>query len=260
MLFRKLIMFSALLSLGACTSAVFPDVIEDDQARIEGKIVAENSSASVKTKKIVREMPKEGAVLTGDIQNVAYEDDEEVKMDTVLTEASVNEQKDEVLAAKTVPVVKKDINTEEQKVEVAENSVKDEKVEQVQPVIEEDAQPSVSYRAETIYFANGSAVVDASYNAALRRIVKEAKANDAVVRVLGFASSRTRNTDVISHKLANFKVSMERAQNVANALRRAGLSVDKIEIEALSDSAPVYLEVMPEGERLNRRAEIYITY
>ena len=75
-----------------------------------------------------------------------------------------------------------------------------------------------------------------------------------------FASSRTRNTDAVSHKLANFKVSMDRAQNVAQALRKAGLAAEYIEVEALSDTAPVYLEVMPEGERLNRRAEIYITY
>ncbi len=77
---------------------------------------------------------------------------------------------------------------------------------------------------------------------------------------MGYASSRTRNTDAVTHKLANFKISSERAQNVANALRRAGLKADMIEVEALSDSAPVYQEVMPEGERLNRRAEIYIAY
>jgi len=53
---------------------------------------------------------------------------------------------------------------------------------------------------------------------------------------------------------------MERAQNVALALKRAGVSADKISIEAMSDSAPAYQEVMPEGERLNRRAEIYIAY
>ena len=60
--------------------------------------------------------------------------------------------------------------------------------------------------------------------------------------------------------MANFRVSAARAENVANALRRAGMPASKIKVEALSDSNPAYLEVMPEGERLNRRAEIYISY
>ena len=77
---------------------------------------------------------------------------------------------------------------------------------------------------------------------------------------MGFASSRTRNTDIVSHKLANFNISLQRAQNVAKALQRAGLGSQNIKIEALSDTAPVYLEVMPEGEKMNRRAEVYISY
>ena len=44
------------------------------------------------------------------------------------------------------------------------------------------------------------------------------------------------------------------------ALARAGVSVDRIVSQAMSDSMPMYQEVMPEGERLNRRAEIYLTY
>ncbi len=66
--------------------------------------------------------------------------------------------------------------------------------------------------------------------------------------------------DAATHKLANFKVSSERAQNVAAALKKAGVPASKIVVEALSDTAPAYQEVMPEGERLNRRAEVYISY
>ena len=86
------------------------------------------------------------------------------------------------------------------------------------------------------------------------------KNNNARIRVLGYASSRTRNTDIVTHKMANFKISSERAENVAAALRRAGVPARNITVEALSDTAPAYLEVMPEGERLNRRAEIYVSY
>ncbi|MFR8206315.1 MAG: hypothetical protein ACLU99_08235 [Alphaproteobacteria bacterium] len=59
----------------------------------------------------------------------------------------------------------------------------------------------------------------AKYNGNIRKIVKEAKANNATVTVYGYASSRTRNTDVVSHKMANFRVSLARAESVAAALR-----------------------------------------
>ena len=62
------------------------------------------------------------------------------------------------------------------------------------------------------------------------------------------------------HKLANFKVSADRATNTAKALRRFGVDANNITTQALSDSMPMYQEVMPEGERLNRRAEIYLAY
>ena len=120
--------------------------------------------------------------------------------------------------------------------------------------------PSVTYLAETFYFDNGGSALAAGSNAKIRQIVREAKRNNAFVRVMGFASSRTRNTDMASHKMANFKVSQERAEAVAAALRRAGMPASKILVEAMSDNRPAYLEVMPEGERLNRRAEVYISY
>jgi outer membrane protein OmpA-like peptidoglycan-associated protein len=120
--------------------------------------------------------------------------------------------------------------------------------------------PTMHYLAETIYFDNGSATVSSSYQSALRKIARLAKENKATVTVYGFASSRTRDTDPASHKLANFKVSLQRAENTAKALRRAGVPSQRILTQALSDSSPMYQEVMPEGERLNRRAEIYLTY
>lgn len=145
---------------------------------------------------------------------------------------------------------------------VAEDEDMSEEETIVEPTVmtQDDGTPSVSYRLETFYFENGSSTLDSKYNSKIREIAKMAKNKKAMVKVLGYASSRTRNTDAASHKLANFKVSSERAQSVANALKRNGLSMDKIEVEALSDSDPAYQEVMPEGERLNRRVEIYIEY
>lgn len=120
--------------------------------------------------------------------------------------------------------------------------------------------PSVFYLAETILFDNGSSTVSRIYFKTLQNIVKEAKAHKAKIVVQGFASSRTRNTDIITHKTTNLKVSVSRAENVAKVLQRYGMPKSSIITEGLSDSRPLYKEVMPEGERLNRRAEIYISY
>lgn len=147
-----------------------------------------------------------------------------------------------------------EVKTEELSVttldEVAESNVLPEKV----------FVPSVTYQLDTFYFANGSSFLEADYRERIRKIVRAAKKDNAHVRVVGHASSRTNDTDIATHKLVNFEVSQKRAEAVAAELRRAGLPAELISVEAMSDSAPAYLEVMPEGERLNRRVEVFISY
>jgi OOP family OmpA-OmpF porin len=77
---------------------------------------------------------------------------------------------------------------------------------------------------------------------------------------LGHASSRTRATDVATHKLINFNVSYERAQNVMNYLIKNGVKAEDISFEALSDSKPVASEAMPTGEQMNRRVEVFASH
>ena len=234
---------AAVLALNACASAVFPD-FEDD-----GEIMVSEGG------RIVRKIPKEGSSLRADTENAAYEEDDEDLNDSV--EEIVAEE--EVEAAKSTPVAVDEIG--EEPMDEDEEQQEADATPDVDALIGVQAVgPSVSYRLDTFYFDNGSAVLSGKYNSSLRKIVREAKANNASVIVYGHSSSRTRNTDPASHKLANFKISLERAQSVAAALRRAGMPADKIVVEALSDSAPAYQEVMPEGERLNRRAEVYIAY
>ena len=177
-----------------------------------------------------------------------------------------------VVPSKTTPVVITDIDLKE--MDAADNKTKIIKpiseTKTILPVKKEQkvikgkiavsAEPSVFYLAETVYFNNGGSSVDSSYYKKLRQIVKEAKAHNGKIIVQGFASSRTKNTDVITHKMANLKVSVARAENIAKILAQYGMPKNRIITEGLSDSRPVYQEVMPEGERLNRRAEIYISY
>ncbi len=247
--------------LSSCSSAVFPDVIEDEEDTIVNDNGEDSSFVGHKSKKIELSMPEEGESLKADDKNVAYDE----------------ERPDIPFAAKTKPVKKEELkaNKKEAEKQLSENKAakqdkpaekvaipakKDVIVPQV-TAVEENTVPSVSYRLDTFYFNNGSSSLDSQYNKQIRNIVKLAKSKkNAIVIVKGYASSRTRNTDPVSHKLANFKVSQARAQSVAKALMSYGLSADKIQTEALSDSMPAYQEVMPEGERLNRRAEVYIMY
>lgn len=237
---------SAVLLLNACANAVFPEIEDEEEITVgEGG-------------RVVRTLPKEGNSLKADEANRAYEGEEESETPANDSVEQIIEKDESVAAVETKPVLS------EEKTAPKQESDKTAKAPEVSvsdmSILTESSAPSVSYRLDTFYFADGSSVLDSEYNGNIRKIVKEAKANNATVTVYGYASSRTRNTDVVSHKMANFRVSLARAESVAAALRRAGLPASRITVEALSDTASAYLEVMPEGERLNRRAEVYISY
>jgi outer membrane protein OmpA-like peptidoglycan-associated protein len=78
------------------------------------------------------------------------------------------------------------------------------------------------------------------------------------IRVVGHASSRTANMPVEKHLELIFDKSQQRANAVAQELIHAGIPADRVLIEAVGDSQPVYYESMPQGEEGNRRAEIFV--
>jgi flagellar motor protein MotB len=63
--------------------------------------------------------------------------------------------------------------------------------------------------------------------------------------------------DPVKHKMVNYGVSVNRADKIANELRKMGVEPESIIVDARSDSMPLYYEIMPSGEAGNRRAEIY---
>ena len=243
-------MIAVMLLLSGCSSMIFPDFEDDSDVIVD-------EGGNVEVRKV-----EDKGILVADKENAAYEEEKpkEVILDTVekiepAKVVAVEEEKLDPLVTE-----EKDDNLETAKVE-AEDNLEDNVVAENGDTNEElSSAPSMHYLAQTVHFENGGAVVASSYNESLRKIAKLVKEHDAKVTVYGFASSRTRDTDPVSHKLANFKVSAERAENTAKALRRFGVPAENITTQALSDSMPMYQEVMPEGERLNRRAEIYLTY
>jgi len=110
-----------------------------------------------------------------------------------------------------------------------------------------------------IYFAHGSAGLSSADRAQIAEVAALQKnRGGGAVRVVGHASSRTNNLPVDAHLLANFDMSMDRANAVANELMRRGVDASDLVIEAVGDRAPEYYESMPAGEAGNRRAEIFL--
>lgn len=117
-----------------------------------------------------------------------------------------------------------------------------------------------SYLASTIYFGHGSARLTAAERETVADVARTAAASGAAVQVVGHASSRTADLSLRDHEVANFAISLKRAQAVADVLIDAGVPAERVRVEALSDAQPEFYEVMPSGEAGNRRVEIVLIY
>lgn len=115
-----------------------------------------------------------------------------------------------------------------------------------------------SVKVATIHFSNGSAGLNGTDRRVLRQVAALLQQQGGTIRIIGHASSRTRAMDPVRHKMVNYNVSVARADHIARELVRLGAPKNQILIGAVSDSEPLYFEVMPSGEAGNRRAEIYI--
>ena len=109
-----------------------------------------------------------------------------------------------------------------------------------------------------INFGHGSHQLSAADQRFLSKIASEVKKTGAYVRVVGHASMRTRDMDELKHTLANFNISVKRAEAVASFLIASGVKAEKLIVDAVGDTQPLNYESMPSEERANRRAEIFI--
>jgi flagellar motor protein MotB len=112
--------------------------------------------------------------------------------------------------------------------------------------------------AAIIFFPNGSAALDAKDRGVLRDLARLLEQRGGSLRLVGHASSWTQNTTPDEHQLANFEMSLARANSVAEELLRLGVAPDAVQTEAVGDAEPVYHEFMPSGEAGNRRVEIFL--
>ena len=110
----------------------------------------------------------------------------------------------------------------------------------------------------TIQFDNGSTKLSQGDQQILANVRQLQRERGGRIHIVGHASSRTRALDPVRHKMINFRVSVDRANAVARELIRLGSKKNQLSVDAVSDTAPLYYEVMPMGEAGNRRAEIYL--
>lgn len=118
----------------------------------------------------------------------------------------------------------------------------------------------ISAQVASIEFGNNSAALTKKARSELRKVAKMHKELGGRVRVIGHASSRTKDLKVEEHLLVNYKISVERANTVARALAKYGVKTINMDVSAQSDTEPIYYEVMPRGEAYNRRTEIFLDY
>ena len=113
-------------------------------------------------------------------------------------------------------------------------------------------------RVATIHFANNAANLDQRDRSILGAVIQLQKERGGRVVVVGHASARTKDMDYIKHQMVNFEISMNRAGTIGTVLKTMGLPAETLEVQAVSDTQPLFLEVMPSGEAGNRRVEIYL--
>lgn len=106
-----------------------------------------------------------------------------------------------------------------------------------------------------IYFGNGSANLSARDKEILSDVAQlYLQRGGGKLRVVGHASSSVGGSDPVKQRLANFKISVDRSSAVARSLTDSGVPAGIVEVDAVSDNAPL----LEGGEAADRRVEIYL--
>ena len=147
---------------------------------------------------------------------------------------------------------------DESNIEKIENRI-DEKLEG-NVVKKLELKNKIQFKIATINFNSGSSSLNRDGYKKIMKVLKLANEKDAIVKIVGHASTRTKDMDILKHKMVNFVISDKRAQAVASVFVKNKFPLDKLITEAVSDSKPLFHEVMPAGTNANQRTEIYLIY
>ena len=104
-------------------------------------------------------------------------------------------------------------------------------------------------QSATVFFANGSAAIDADGKRALRILAEGYKENGGALRVVGFASGQATSA---SAQIANFRIAGQRAETVAQELVRLGVPMTRMIVSSGNAGAG--------DAALARRVEVSLDY
>ena len=201
--------------------------------------------------------------------NKTEQQEELVNKNSNIEEENISEEVLESVEVENVEVNKipEDVN----KTSEFSSPLKDETdIEKIETNIEEkldsklvkklELKNKVQFKIATINFNSGSSSLNRNGYKKIMKVLKIANERDAIVKIVGHASTRTKDMDILKHKMVNFVISDKRAQAVASVFVKNKFPLDKLITEAVSDSKPLFHEVMPAGTNANQRTEIYIIY
>ena len=130
----------------------------------------------------------------------------------------------------------------------------------VAPVPQSSQGIQKSLQVGTIYFGDGSAKLSTQDRSILQAVADVFGQMGGRVRVIGHSSMGARTFNSAQREAVNFKMSLKRANAVANELIRQGIPPENVEVVAEGDRTPVYAETSQTGAAYNRRTEIFIDY
>ena len=199
--------------------------------------------------------------------NKTEQQEELVNKNSNIEEENISEEVLESVENVEVNKIPEDVN----KTSEFSSPLKDETdIEKIETNIEEkldsklvkklELKNKVQFKIATINFNSGSSSLNRNGYKKIMKVLKIANERDAIVKIVGHASTRTKDMDILKHKMVNFVISDKRAQAVASVFVKNKFPLDKLITEAVSDSKPLFHEVMPAGTNANQRTEIYIIY
>ena len=111
--------------------------------------------------------------------------------------------------------------------------------------------------AATIRFGEGSARLAPSDRQTLSRVAALAQELGGRVRIVGHAG-RANGGEGAKGEVAEFGLSLDRANAVAQELMRNGLTSDRLQVDAMGDAEPLVIAGTAAAEAPNRRAEVFV--
>lgn len=113
-------------------------------------------------------------------------------------------------------------------------------------------------RLAIVLFAEGSSQIDPAQVAKLRPVLRLLRERGGALEIVGHASRAAGAGGSAEDKIANFNLSLDRANAVARALMGLGVRPAELIVSAEGDSAPVAAVAGLSGAAANQRADIYL--